>query len=264
MQTNEKIVALGVGRKGCQVVGQMLGKVEGVEFADVRFQASYKIMMLGKTPLAFNVLNLDECKEIIDENFLNSDLIFVIGDSPLTLDMAKAVKEADKLMIVIALTLNEELKATLKEVSDALISFDENISWDEQIKLSQNVVKTIANLITKSGFVNLDFEDIKAILQDTGTAFFGKGHAEGENRAKIAALQAVNMCGEEIKHAKRILLNITTGSEVSLSEMSDAAKIIEEVCAPDAQIIWGHIIDDEMGDDVKVTFIAGMDDKKLT
>ena len=70
------------------------------------------------------------------------------------------------------------------------------------------------------------------------------------------------MCREEIKKAKRVLLNITTGSEVSLSEMSYAAAIVEETCDPDAQIIWGHIIDDEMGNDLQVAFIAVMDDKK--
>lgn len=101
MQTNEKIVALGAGRKGCQVVEQMLGKIEGVEFA--------------------NVNDADECKAIIDENFLNSDVTFVIGDSPLAPDMAKAAKEKGKLTIGIALTNSEELKAKFKEVSDALI-----------------------------------------------------------------------------------------------------------------------------------------------
>ena len=261
MQTNEKIVALGVGRKGCQVVEQMLGKIEGVEFADVRFQASDEILDLFKTPLKFKVNNSDECKEIIDKNFMDSDVIFVIGDSSLTPNMAKAAKEADKLTIGIFLSNNEELKAKFKEASDALISFDEEKSFDEQIKSSQNVVESVANLITKSGFVNLDFEDVKAILQDTGTAFYGAGHAEGDNRAKIAALQAMNMCGE-IKQAKRVLLNITTGGAVSLSEMSDAAEIFEENTASDAQIIWGHIIDDEMGDNLQVVFIAGMNDKK--
>ena len=149
----------------------------------------------------------------------------------------------------------------LKENSDALISFDENISWDEQINFSKIIVESIANLITKVGFVNLDFEDIKAVLHDTGTAFLGTGHAEGEDRAKIAALQAMNMCGEEIKQAKRILLNITTGTEVSLGEMSYAAAIIEEISL-EAQIIWGHIIDDKMGYDLQVFLIAGLGDKK--
>ena len=261
MQTNEKIVALGVGRKGCQVVEQMLEKIEGVEFADVRFQASDEILDLFNAPLKFNVNNADECKKLIDEHFLNSDIIFAIGDSPLAPDMAKAAKEAGKLTIGIALTNNEELKAMFKEASDALISFDENISWDEQIKLSQGVIKGIAILITKSGFVNLDFEDIKAILQDTGTAFCGTAWAEGTDRAKIATLQAVNMCGEEIKHAKRVLINITTGNEVSLSEMANVAEIIEGIYELDAQIVWGHLIDDEIGNKLQVTFIAGMNDK---
>ena len=183
---------------------------------------------------------------------MNSDMIFVIGDSPLTPNMAKAVKETGKLTIGIALTNNEELKAKFKEASDALISFDENISWDEQIKFSQSIVESIADLITKSGLVNLDFEDIKAILQDTGTALFGTGHAEGYYRALIAALQALNMYGKEINQAKRVLINITTGSEVSLSEMSDAASIFEEISSQ-IQIIWGHVFDDEMGGDLQVT-----------
>ena len=217
-------------------------------------------MNLFKAPLKFNIQNLDECKEIINKNFADSDVIFVIGDSPLTSDIAKAAKEVDKLTIGIAITNNEELKAKIKEVSDALISFDEKISWDEQIKFSQNVVETIVNLITKSGFVNLDFEDIKAILQNAGTAFFGTGHAEGDNRAEIAALQAVNMC-VEIKHAKRVLINITAGFEILLAELSDVAAIVEETCDPDAQIIWGHVIDENLDDSVKVTLIAGMDDK---
>ena len=122
MQTNEKIVALGVGRKGCQVVEQMLGKIEDVEFADVRFQASDEILDLFKAPLKFNVNNADECKAIIDENFLDSDIIFVIGDSPLTPDMAKAAKEAGKLTIGIALTNSEELKSAFKKTSE-LFSF---------------------------------------------------------------------------------------------------------------------------------------------
>ena len=260
MQTNEKIIALGVGKKGSQVVEQMLGKIKGVEFADVRFQANDEILDLFNAPLKFSANNADDCKKIIDENFSGSDMIFIIGGSPLAPDMAKAAKEAGKLTVGIALTQNEELQAKFKEASDALISLD--VSFDDQIKLSANVVESITDLITKSGFVNLDFEDIQAILQDTGTAFLGTGRAEGDNGAEIAASQAVNMCGGEIKHAKRVLINITTGSEVLLNEMAYAAAIVEEACDPDAQIIWGHIIDDDMGDELQVTFIAGLDDKK--
>ena len=117
--------------------------------------------------------------------------------------------------------------------------------------------KTSSTLITKSGFVNLDFDDVKSTLQNVGTAFVGTGR---DNRGKIAALQAGNMC-RNVKNAKRVLLNIITGSKVSLSEISNAVKIVEEVAVPDAQVIFGHVIDDDMDKDIQVTFIAGMDDK---
>ena len=263
MQMNERIVALGVGERGYMFVGQMLGDVEGVVFADVKFQASYEDMMpiLDRAPLTFNLLEnvVDEFKEIIDEYFVNSDLIFVIGDSPLSPEVAKVAREAGKLTIGIALTFDEELKSAFKEASDVLISFDKDMA--EKVVETQKVVESMVNLITKSGFVNLDFEDIKAILQDTGTAFYGIGNAKGDNRAKIAAMRSLNMCGG-LNNAKRIVLNITTGREVSLSEMSDVAEIIEIACDSNAQVIWGHVIDDEMGDDLQVTFIAGMNDKK--
>ena len=260
MQPNEKIVALGVGRKGCQIVEHMLGKIDGVNFANVRFQAEDDVLNLFNAPLKFNLENDNDCKKIIDDNFQDADLIFVIGDSPLVPSVAKAAKETGKLTIGITTSNNEDLRGEFKQTSDALISFNEVLSSEKQIKLSQNVVESIVNLITKSGFVNLDFEDIKAILHDIGTAFLGTGIAEGENRAKIAALQAVSMCGE-LKNAKNILLNITTSSEVSLTEMADAAAIIQEEANPDIQSIWGHIIDDKMSDNLQVTFIAGMDDK---
>ena len=261
MQTNEKIVALGVGRKGCQIVEQMLRKIEGVKFADVRFQAEDDVLNLFNAPLKFNLENDGDCKKIIDDNFQDADLIFVIGDSPLVPSVARAVKEASKLTIGITTSNNENLRTEFKQASDALISFNEVVCSEEQIKLSQNVLESIVDLLTKSGFVNLDFEDMKAILQNTGTAFLGTGSAEGDNRAKVAALQAINMCGEEIKKAKRILLNITTGSEVSLSEMANVAEILEENTSPDTAVIWGHVIDENFDNSVKVTFIAGIDDK---
>ena len=176
------------------------------------------------------------------------------GDGLLTPCVAKAAKDSGILTIGIALSYNEELKAMLKDAYDAFLSLE--IKTD----FIQNVVESIANLITKSGFVNLDFEDVKNILQDVRTAFIGMGLTEGDNRAKIATLQAVNM-GDEMKNVKRILINITMGSEVSLEEMSDASEIIELAIAPDAQVIWGHVIDEDMGKDVQVTFITGMDDK---
>ena len=257
MQTNEKITALGVGKKGCQIVENMLGKIDGVKFADMCFQED---VALFNAPLKFNIDNNDDCKKIINENFNDAEIFFVIGDSLLVLSVAKAAKETGKFIIGITTASNEEFRAEFKQISDALISFNEVISSDEQIKLSQNIVESIADLLTKSGFVNLEIEDIKAILQNTGTAFLGIGIAEGENRAKTAALQAIGMCGK-LKNAKRILLNVTTGSEISLNEMANAAELLEENASPDAMVIWGHIINENLKDSMKITFIAGMDDK---
>ena len=259
MQTDRKITALGVGKKGCQIVENMLGKIDGVKFADMCFQED-DVLALFNAPSKFNVENNDECKKIINENFNDAETIFVIGDSLLAPSVAKAAKESGKFTIGITTTSNEELRAEFKQASDALISFNEVVSSDEQIKFSQNVVESIADLLTKSGFVNLEFEDIKAILQDTGTAFLGTGIAEGKNRAKTAALQAIGMCSK-LKNAKRILLNITTGSEIFLTEMAKAAEILEENASPDAMVIWGHIIDENLKDSMRFTFIAGMGDK---
>ena len=259
MQTDEKITALGVGKKGCQIVENMLEKIDGVKFADMCFQED-NVLTLFNAPLKFNIENNDDCKKIINENFNDAEIFFVIGDSLLVLSVAKAAKEAGKFIIGITTASNEELRAEFKQISDALISFNEVISSDEQIKLSQNVVESIADLLTKSGFVNLEIEDIKAILQNTGTAFLVTGTAEGENRAKTAALQAIGMCSK-LKNAKRILLNVTTGSEISLSEIANVAEILEENASPDAMVIWGHIIDKNIKGSMKITFIAGMDDK---
>ena len=255
MEINEKIVALGVGRRGCQTVGQFDHKIDGVKCAYMRFQAEPESLDLPDDSLKFNVQSVNDCEKIITENFKCASVIFVAGDGPLTTYLAKTSKDLGILTIGIALWYNEELKAMLKDVSDVFISLE------TEIDLLQNVVESIVNIITKSGFVNLDFDDVKTIFQDVGTAIFGMGRAEGDNRAKIAALQAVNM-SKEMKNVKRVLINITTGSEVLLEEMSDATEIIELAIAPDAQIIWGHVVDDDMGSGVQVTFIAGMDDKK--
>ena len=116
----------------------------------------------------------------------------------------------------------------------------------------------VTDLITKSGFVNLDFADIKAILTGAGSAIMGMGEGEGEDRAKKAAENAIKspLMTLPMKGAKGILLNVTTGPEISLGEMADAAEIIEKTADPDAQVIWGHVIDESLGEKVHITLIA--------
>ncbi|MBR2208123.1 MAG: hypothetical protein IJ859_04860 [Synergistaceae bacterium] len=185
---NAKIIVLGAGKKGCQVTEYMLGKIGSVGFVDIRCETESDVWDSFTVPVKFDVQSADDCKKVIDENCTNSDIIFIIGDSPLTPCLANATKDLGILTIGIVLSHDEELKNKFKEASDALISFEKDTSWDEQINLVKNAVQSIANLITKSGFINLEIGDVKNILQDVGTAFIGTGHAKWDNSTQTVAL----------------------------------------------------------------------------
>ena len=116
----------------------------------------------------------------------------------------------------------------------------------------------ITNLITTPGLINTDFADVKMILNSAGSALMGIGQASGENRAVTAAKAAISspLLEAAIDGARGILLNITGPSSMGLFEMNAAAEIIHGVAHQDANIIFGTVIDDEMGDEVKVTVIA--------
>jgi cell division protein FtsZ len=119
-------------------------------------------------------------------------------------------------------------------------------------------VSGITNLITTPGLINTDFADVKMILSSAGSALMGIGQASGENRAVTAAKAAISspLLEAAIDGARGILLNITGPSAMSLFEMNAAAEIIHGVAHQDANIIFGTVIDDELGDEVKVTVIA--------
>ena len=119
-------------------------------------------------------------------------------------------------------------------------------------------VSGITNLITTPGLINTDFADVKMILSSAGSALMGIGQASGENRAVTAAKAAISspLLEAAIDGARGILLNITGPSGMSLFEMNEAAEIIHGVAHQDANIIFGTVIDDELGDEVKVTVIA--------
>ena len=157
-------------------------------------------------------------------------------------------KNVDALLVV----ENEKL---LKIAGDKMRIVDAYKKVDEVLR---QAVQGVTDLITKSGFVNLDFADIRAVLTKAGTAIMGMGEGEGENRAEMAARNALTspLMSAPVEGANGILMNVTTGTEITLKEMSDAAKIIEETADEDAQVIWGHVIDEELGEKVHVTLIA--------
>ncbi len=119
-------------------------------------------------------------------------------------------------------------------------------------------VQGITDLITVPGLVNLDFADVRTIMRDAGSALMGIGAAGGENRAAEAARAAVSspLLESSIDGATGILLNITGGPEIGLFEVNEAAEVVTSAADPNANIIFGAVIDDALGDEVRVTVIA--------
>jgi len=119
-------------------------------------------------------------------------------------------------------------------------------------------VSGITDLITTPGLINLDFADVKAVMSNAGSALMGIGSARGENRARAAAEMAVSspLLEASIEGAHGVLLSIAGGSDLGLHEVSEAANLIEAAAHEDANIIFGTVIDDALGDEVRVTVIA--------
>jgi cell division protein FtsZ len=119
-------------------------------------------------------------------------------------------------------------------------------------------VQGITDLITTPGLINTDFADVKMIMTDAGSALMGIGYSSGEGRALNAARGAISspLLEASIEGARGILLTIAGGSDLGLFEVNEAAEVIHGVAHPDANIIFGTVIDDEMGDEVRVTVIA--------
>jgi cell division protein FtsZ len=158
-----------------------------------------------------------------------------------------------------------------KEHVDALITIpnqklleisDQKMSLLEAFKTADSVlgqgVQGISDLIVVPGLVNVDFADVKTIMTNAGSALMGIGVATGENRAEIAAKMAISspLLEVDISGATGILFNIVGGIDLSMSEIDKSAKIISSAANPDANIIFGAAIDENMQDSVKITVIA--------
>jgi cell division protein FtsZ len=144
---------------------------------------------------------------------------------------------------------------------------DKNTTINDAFRIADDVqrqgVQGISDLIAVPGLINLDFADVKTIMQETGTALMGIGSATGENRASLAARTAISspLLETSIEGARGVLLNITGGSGLGLFEVNEAAEIIAQAADPEANIIFGAVIDENMGDEVRVTVIATGFDK---
>lgn len=139
---------------------------------------------------------------------------------------------------------------------------DKRTTFIDSFKMADNVlrqgVQGISEIITVPGIINADFADVRTIMSDTGTALMGVGSASGENKAVEAVKAAVNsaLLETSIDGAKGIVFTVTGGSELSMADVSDAAKMINSLAHKDAKIIFGAVIDENLGDEIKVTVVA--------
>ncbi len=119
-------------------------------------------------------------------------------------------------------------------------------------------IQGISELITVPGLINLDFADVRAIMSEGGAALMAVGHAAGEDRARIAAELAISsqLLDITIDGARGILFNVTGGPNLTLFEVNQAAAIIKETAHPDVNLIFGAVIDPNMGDEMRITVIA--------
>lgn len=230
----------------------------------------------------------EESKSEIAEALRGADMVFVTagmgggtgtGAAPI---VASAAKELGILTIGVVtkpftfegkkrLSQAERGIEALKSRVDTLVVIpndkllqiiDRKTSIIEAFKMADDVlrqgVQGISDLIAIPGLVNLDFADVKAIMQNTGMAHMGIGRASGENRAEDAAKQAIQspLLETSIEGARGVIINITGGSDLGLHETNTAAELVQRSVDPEANIIFGSVIDETLGDDIVITVIA--------
>ena len=159
--------------------------------------------------------------------------------------------------------LKEKVDTQIVIPNDRLLTVsNEKTSMINAFKMADEVllqgVQGITDLITTPGVINTDFADVKMIMSNAGSALMGIGHATGEGRALNASRAAISspLLEASIEGARGILLSIAGGSDLGLFEVNEAAEVIHGVAHPDANIIFGTVIDDQLGDEVRVTVIA--------
>lgn len=159
--------------------------------------------------------------------------------------------------------LREEVDSLITIPNDRLLQVvDKNTAFNDAFKIADDIlrqgVQGISDLIAVPGVINCDFADVQTVMQNTGSALMGIGRASGENRAAEAARLAISspLLETSIEGAKGVLFNISGGNDLTLFEINEAAEIIHQAADVEANIIFGANIDEEMGEEVRVTVIA--------
>jgi cell division protein FtsZ len=161
------------------------------------------------------------------------------------------------------LALKEEVDTLIVIPNDRLLQIvDKRASLQEAFRVADDVLRQgiqgISELITVPGLINLDFADVRSIMSEGGAALMAVGHGTGENRALDAAQEAISsqLLDVTIDGARGILFNVTGGPDLSLFEVNEAAEIIRQTAHPEVNIIFGAVINEDMGDQVNITVVA--------
>lgn len=230
----------------------------------------------------------DESKDEISQAIKGADMVFITagmgggtgtGAAPVIAEIAKSMGiltvgvvtkpfpfEGRKRMLHAEMgikNLKDRVDTLVTIPNERLLSIvDKKTTLMESFKYADDVlrqgVQGISDLITIPGLVNLDFADVRTIMIDKGLAHMGVGRGSGDNRAQEAAKQAISspLLETSIVGATGVLLNITGGSDLGLLEINEAAEIVQEAADPDANIIFGAVIDENIKDEIRITVIA--------
>lgn len=271
------IKVIGIGTVGNDV----LNKIKKKEIAEIQFVGiDTNQGNLDKLNVGTKILASEDLSEKVQSALKNTNLVFILTEmsEKKNNEIACIVSEVAKTMgiltvVVVATSINsnggiEEIKK-LEEVSDTVIVLplkklmeaDLSVTFDKLFEKRDEIfiknVEFITNLIKKQGVVNLDFDDVKIMLGNSGEGVIAFGKGEGQNKVKLATEQITNSpFTKNIPKARKILLSITAGPDIGLTDLQEITMIInEKFAAGQTNILWGYIMDVELEDKIEMEML---------
>lgn len=271
------IKVVGIGTVGNDVLNKMMKKgIAEVEFVGIDTNQEN----LDKLNVGSKILASKDLSEKVQGVLKNTDLVFILTEmsEKKNNEIACVVSEVAKTMgiltvVVVATSINsngenDEIKK-LEEVSDTvivlplkkLVETDSSATFDKLFEKRDEIfiknVEFITNLIKKQGIVNLDFDDVKIMLGNSGEGITAFGKGEGQNKVKLATKQIINSPFiKNLSKARKILLSIIAGPDIGLTDLQEVTMIINEKFGADqTNILWGYIMDVELEDKIEVEML---------
>ena len=272
-----EIKVVGIGTMGNNVLNKMMKKeITEVEFVGIDTNQEN----LDKLNVELKMLASEDLSEKVQGALKNTDLVFILTEmsEKKNNEIACVVSEVAKTMgiltvVLVATSINsnggtEEIKK-LEEISDTvivlplkkLVEADSSATFDKLFEKRDKIfiknVEFITNLIKKQGIVNLDFDDVKIMLENSGEGITAFGKGEGQNKVKLATEQIINSPFiKNLPKAGKILLSITAGPDIGLTDLQEITMIINEKFGADqTNILWGYIMDVELEDKIEVEML---------